>query len=170
MRALLAVLAFLLAALPAAAQERNWREVRDGKGVYAVLLPGKADGYNDVTAQGEAAGHNVELDNGAHYFDIYRVEAPQAPPNKAAHSAFLKEKIKASVAAANGTLLSAQPVTLAGFIGSEIVVDFPSLGGRLRQRHFVVEKRIVQQTWSGPPGQETSPDVEKFFASLKLKP
>ena len=89
---------------------------------------------------------------------------------KAALRTQIKSLFKAVYTKENRALLSAQPVTLAGFIGSEVVVDFPSLGGRLRQRHFVVEKRIVQQTWSGPPGQETSPDVEKFFASLKLKP
>lgn len=170
MRILLSVLAFAAMMAPALAQERNWQTVRDVKGVYAALLPGKPDFYNEKNANGEAAGHNVELDDGSLYYDIYWTDAPKVPQDKAGQAKYLKARIEDSVAAANGTVLAYQPITLSGFVGAEAIVDFPAMGGRLRQRHFVVGLRVVQQTWSGPPGGETTPEVEKFFESLKLKP
>ncbi len=164
-----ALLAFALC-LPALAQERDWQPVQDSTGLYRALLPGKADGYDDVTASRPAAGHNVELDGGSHYFEVHRLEARDAPADRSAHGAYLRSRIEASVAAASGTLMSLEPVAADGFVGSEAIVDFPAMGGRVRQRHFVVGRHIVQQTWSGPPGEERSPDVEQFFASLKLLP
>ena len=170
MRVLLSVLAFLAIAPPAVAQERNWQAVRDAKGVYAAMLPGKAEAYSEKNSNGEAAGHNIELDSGSHYYDVYWTDAPRAPQDKNAQAKYLKARIEDSVAAANGAVLAYQPIALSGFVGAEAVVDFPAMGGRLRQRHFVVGLRVVQQTWSGPPGGETAPEVDKFFDSLKLKP
>jgi hypothetical protein len=170
MRILLSVLAFAAMMAPALAQERNWQTVRDVKGVYAALLPGKPDFYNEKNANGEAAGHNVELDGGSLYYDIYWTDAPKVPQDKTAHASYLKMRIEESVAAANGSVLSYRPMALGSFIGAEAIVDFPAMGGRLRQRHFVVDQRLVQQTWSGPPGGETTPEVDRFFESLKLKP
>ncbi len=170
MHLLLPVLALVAMMAPALAQERNWQTVRDAKGIYAALLPGKAEPYNEKNTNGEAAGHNIELDGGSLYYDIYWTDAPKAPQEKSAHASYLKARIEDSVAAANGNILSYQPIVLGGFIGAEATVDFPAMGGRLRQRHFVVGQRLVQQTWSGPPGGETGPDVEKFFESLKLRP
>lgn len=170
MRIFLSVLAFAAMMAPALAQERNWQTVRDAKGIYAASLPGKADTYNEKNASGEAAGHNLELDAGSLYFDIYWTDAPKAPQETTAHSGYLKSRIEESVAAANGSVLSYRPIILGGFIGAEAIVDFPAMGGRLRQRHFLVGRRLVQQTWSGPPGGETAPEVDRFFDSLKLRP
>lgn len=164
------VLALVVVASAAFAQERNWQSVRDDKGVYTALLPGKSEAYSEKSAKGEAAGHHIELDSGAHYYDVYWTDAPNAPQDRAEQAKYLKARIEDSVAAANGTVLAYQPITLSGFVGAEAIVDFPAMGGRLRQRHFAVELRVVQQTWSGPPGAETSSEVEKFFDSLKLKP
>lgn len=170
MRVLLSALAVVAMMAPALAQERSWQAVRDAKGIYAAAMPGEADAYNETNANGEAADHNIELDGGSLYYDIYWTDAPKAPQEKHAHPSYLKSRLEESVAAANGSVLSYQPVVLGEYIGAEAIIDFPAMGGRLRQRHFVVGRRLVQQTWSGPPGGETAPDVEKFFQSLKLNP
>lgn len=170
MRLVVLVLASLACGAVAIAQERSWQLVRDARGIYSAQLPGKPDSYNEKTATGEAAGHNIELDSGTLYYDIYWTDAAKAPQEKAAQADFLKKRIEESVGAANGNVLSYRTIALGDFVGAEAIVDFPAMGGRLRQRHFIVGKHLVQQTWSGPPGGESAAEVDRFFESLKLRP
>lgn len=170
MRLAVSVLALLVCATTATAQERGWQLVRDTRGIYSAQLPGKADSYSEKTTAGEAAGHNLELDAGTLYYDVYWTDAAKVPPEKAAQADFLKKRLEESVGSANGNVLSYRTIALGDFVGAEAIIDFPAMGGRLRQRHFVVGKYLVQQTWSGPPGGETAAEVEKFFESLKLRP
>jgi hypothetical protein len=79
--------------------------------------------------------------------------------------------INSMTARMKGMLRRQDPVRLGDLTGREVVIqvqisDKPQV---VRQRLFLTDNRFYQLAYTGPPGTETAPDVEAFFASLRIE-
>ena len=112
-----------------------------------------------------------EFTQGGRYFAVSWLQMPGAPKDAAAKGRMLEAASAAALKANPGSAqLSKRSVTLGGVSGLAYAIDLPKDKTRVRQQIFVAGDRLVEQTYSGPTGSETGPDVERFLGSLKLQP
>jgi hypothetical protein len=78
--------------------------------------------------------------------------------------------VKTVVDRAKGMLRTQRSVEQGDVTGREIVVQVPKGNSftMTRQQFFLTDTRFYQLVYTGPPGSETSPEVDGFFSSFQI--
>lgn len=129
----------------------------------ATSMPVKTGGI-EVTMNMVAAEKN-----GASFVVSY-VDYPKGTLAQKSTDQAFKDIIEGTVGNIQGTLRSAEPITLGGTPGREVLIDVPEQNVAVHERIFLVGDRLYQVMYGGPKGTESSGDALTFMDSFKLTP
>jgi hypothetical protein len=194
MRSVLAILVFVVAALPfqlqaqssqkpaaqpasqpaqPAPSPRFWYAIENATGGFSVDMPGKPAerqlNFRDQAGKSIAVFlQEVLLDNGATYFGMIWRQLDAVPKDASGIEKELLSTRDATMQSLKGTLITTRSIKLGALNGIDYVVQAGPQATRYRYRAFIVGNRLVQQAYSGATGSENSPEARKFLDSLKL--
>lgn len=114
---------------------------------------------NMVAAEKDGASFVVS------YVDYPAGSLGQKPPDQA-----FQDIIDGTVGNVQGTLRSADPISLGGTAGREVLIDVPEQNVAVHERIFLVGDRLYQVMYGGPKGTESAKDATAFLDSFKLLP
>jgi hypothetical protein len=107
--------------------------------------------------------------NGASFVVSY-VDYPAGSLGQKSPDEASKDIIDGTVANVEGTLRSAEPITLGGTQGREVLIDVPKQNVVVHERIFLVGDRLYQVMYGGPKGTESAQEAMAFIDSFKLLP
>jgi len=146
----------------------DWIEYRPAGMGYRIELP-KAwtlDSKDVPTDVGLIKMQMATVDGGSTvYMSIYS-DFPQSHIDRTPADLLLDNARNGAVKNVKGTLLSEQKFKLGGHPGRHIVVDTPS--ARVSQSLVLHKTTLIQAIYVGAAGDETRPDVVRFFKSLAI--
>jgi hypothetical protein len=149
-----------------------WVEHVDAEGKFRISFPGRPSTQNQTVNAGgvQQTLRVTQLQAGVEVFVANAVAIPageNADPERLLDAA----EQQAGAQMQGATVASKQPVTHAGVSGRELVISIQSPAGVLTGvvRLFVTNGRIYTFGVVGPAVQSGSPNVVKYFESLKLE-
>jgi hypothetical protein len=171
-------LAVLFLALPAstnanaqAALALQWQEFASVDGHYTVSFPGRPRSHQAETGDWTTMKTNLYFQEVAFGEEYYAVTWNALRGTSVLQKDILEKSAAGAVKnVPGGARIAERSVQASGITGLEILIDAPKHKMRVRQRFYVIGTRLIQQLHVGPPGSETTEDVERFMASLALKP
>ena len=149
-----------------------WFEHVDADGKYRISFPGRPTTQNQTVMVG-GMQHTLKVTQLQAGVEIFVANAVVIPPGQDQDPEVLLNTAEQQAGAQvpNSTVTSKQPISHAGVNGREIVLAIQSPAGPLTGvvRVFVNNGRIYSLGVVGPTVQASSPNVVKFFESLKFE-
>jgi hypothetical protein len=107
--------------------------------------------------------------NGASFVVSY-VDYPAGSLGQKSPDQAFQDIVDGTVGNVEGTLRSAEPITLGGTQGREVLIDVPKQNVVVHERIFLVGDRLYQVMYGGPKGTESAKEAMAFLDSFKLLP
>lgn len=107
--------------------------------------------------------------NGASFVVSYADYPAGSLSRKSPDQAF-QDIVDGTVGNVQGTLRSADPISLGATAGRVVLIDVPAQNVAVNERIFLVGDRLYQVMYGGPKGTESAKDATAFLDSFKLLP
>lgn len=171
---LLVVAFILLASLPAAAQERAWKEYVYPEDRFAIFAP----------AEPKREAQRIRVPGGTSTAHIYSVEAGEDRAlmvfvylrhraDRRTDREVREEAGAGALQSVKGKLTAQSELVLGRYRGSliELEAQNPEIARknhRIRNQYFVVGRRLYQLMAIAPAGEALPADTERWFKSFRL--
>jgi len=143
-----------------------WSEYSWQAGGVAILMPGTPRNVEQPLPNG-AKVYSAAVDLGAVYYSVSYSRIAKSLLQKDAAEHILDLTQDGAVSNVKGTLRAKRQFTFGGNHAREIVYDTPDKL-TLKQRHYIVDDRLLQVTYVGPLNSENQPEVTRFFDSMRF--
>lgn len=142
----------------------------DDEGGFVVDFPGPVTKQSAEldTAAGKIQEHRSNYKTDTLFYRVEYGDWPAADIAKHSLHQIYQDAIQAAVINMNGKLRSQLPYTLGSIEGIECVMDVPQFNVVFRFRFFLVNNRLFEVIYVGPPNTETSKSAEDFLNSFRL--
>jgi hypothetical protein len=139
------------------------------EGRFSIELPAQADfkTFNEQSELGPHTRYQWLVDQGEKAWLVTYNDYPQPRAGGDTEKAY-DIGMNGSIQATKGTLKSQRSVENSGVRGREFYIELPG-GQIIRQRLFIVGKRLYQNIYVGPAGTENGLEVENFLPSFRIR-
>jgi hypothetical protein len=143
--------------------------LKSDEGRFTAELPAEPafSKLDETASSGPYVRYQWIADQGAKAWIITYNDYPAGTIAKTGLEQAYKNAVKGSIQGTKGELRSDKTITQAGISGHEILV---SIAGPLimRQRIFIMDDRLYQNIYAGPPDTEDDAEVNAFFAAFRV--
>ena len=150
--------------------QSGWKGLVSKKGEFTILMHGSPhkEVFTTFTPDGQIDKYKFVLVKESVTYTVRFVDYPEIVVEKSTKDSLLDEAQKRAVSNLQGKLMAGKSISLNGYPGREVEIEFAGGETIYQCRMYLVGARFYQVSVEMPKEKASQKSVEKFLNSFKL--